>query len=64
VLKGKAPVKPFSAPNHAPLWWSFMLWWDGTVASDMKYYRTADKWPTLHAYSRELDVYYWTMEYE
>ena len=56
-------VPPFAAPNHAPLWWRLSLWWHGRN-SDMKYFRTNEKWPCLFAYSKQQGLVYGTVEFE
>lgn len=56
-------VSPFAAPNHAPLWWRFTLWWHG-LSSDMKYFRTNAKWPCLFAYSEHRGMLFGTVEFE
>ncbi len=56
-------VARFEAPNHAPWWWSLSLWWHGWN-SDMRFFRTNEKWPCLFAYSKSKSLLYGTVEFE
>ncbi|GAA5149220.1 hypothetical protein GCM10023213_46580 [Prosthecobacter algae] len=56
-------VTSIEAPPSSPLWWRLALWWHGR-SSSIRYFRTAEKWPCIYAYSKEAGIIFGTVEYD
>ena len=56
-------VSSIEAPASSPLWWRLALWWHGR-SSDMRYFRTVEKWPCVYAYSKQSGTVFGTVEHE
>ena len=56
-------VERLEPPSSSPAWWRLALWWHAR-STDMRYYRTVEKWPCIYAYSRQHGVVFGTVEFD